>query len=350
MTHIDLDKKRIIIYIPDHVGLPEMFRENLELLGLTVYAVTIPNPKNRISVKDLVVHNFRKIFKSDRTHKKNVLAKNWQQDIIQTNVKILNKINGKTDYALAIRPDLLPDDVLKEIKKSTRKMVGYQWDGLNRFPAVYTKIHFFDQFFVFDKKDISADNKCKLITNFYFDHLLGQGEVPNTDVFFIGSYVDSRMKSLTEIALFLKNNGFIVDINVVGNPAKYILPSSITGINHTTEIFDFKKNYQHIKKTKAILDLLDDAHTGLSLRIFEAIGFKKKLITNNLEVKKYEFYNPNNIFIIGERNLEDIPDFIQKPFEDLPADIHRKYSFENWLRNVLDIPEYITIYEQNENA
>lgn len=347
MTHIDLGKKSIIIYIPDHVGLPDMFRENLQFLGLTVYALVTPNPKNRISVKDTIVHNFRKIFKRDRTYKNRVFAKNRQHDIIQTNIKILNKIRGEADYALIIRPDLLDDDVIKKVKNTAKKIIGYQWDGLHRFPAVYDKIHFFDQFFVFDKKDLVVNERCRSITNFYFDHLFGREEIPNTDVYFIGSYVESRMQILTELAVFFKDNNFISNINVIGNPLKHILPPTVTGINHSTEIIDFKTNYQNIKKTKALLDLIDDAHTGLSLRVFEAIGFKKKLFTNNTEVKEYDFYNPNNIFILGERNIEDIKDFMEKPFEDLPDSIHRKYGFENWLRNILDIPGYIPIEVSN---
>src|SRR5690606_14850074 len=349
MTHTDLGEKSIIIYIPDHVGLPDMFRENLQSLGLTVWPLVTPNPKNRISVKDTIIHNFRKIFKRDWTYKNKVFAKNRQHDIIQTNIRILNKIRVKTDYALIIRPDLLDDDVIKKVKNTTSKIIGYQWDGLDRFPAVYDKIRFFDQFFVFDKKDIAVDKRCKPITNFYFDHLFGQEEIPNTDVYFIGSYVESRMQTLTDLAVFFKDNNFIADINIIGNPKKQILPPTATGINHSAEIIDFKKNYQHIKKTKAVLDLIDDAHTGLSLRVFETIGFKKKLITNNPEVTKYDFYNPNNIFVIGERNIEDIEGFMQIPFEELPKDIHRKYGFENWLRNILDTPEYITINEQKAN-
>lgn len=350
MAHTDLGDKSIIIYIPDHVGLPDIFRENLQSLGLTVYALVTPNPKNRISLKDTVLHNFRKIFKRDWTYKNKVFAKNRQHDIIQTNIKILNKIRGKTDYALIIRPDLLSDDVIKKVKNTTVKIIGYQWDGLDRFPAVYDKIRFFDQFFVFDKKDLAVDKRCKSITNFYFDHLFGQEEIRNTDVYFIGSYVESRMQILTDLAVFFKDNNFISDINIIGRQKKHILPPVVTGINHSTEIIDFKKNYQHIKKTKAVLDLIDDAHTGLSFRVFEAIGFKKKLITNNPEVAKYDFYNPNNIFVIGERNIEDIKDFMQIPFEELPEDIHRKYGFENWLRNILDIPEYITIEEQHNHT
>src|SRR5690606_10201535 len=168
MTHTDLGEKSIIIYIPDHVGLPDMFRENLQSLGLTVWPLVTPNPKNRISVKDTIIHNFRKIFKRDWTYKNKVFAKNRQHDIIQTNIRI-------------------------KVKNTSSKIIGYQWDGLDRFPAVYDIIRFFDQFFVFDKKDIAVDKRCKPITNFYFDHLFGQEEIPNTDVYFIGSYVESRM-------------------------------------------------------------------------------------------------------------------------------------------------------------
>lgn len=343
MTSITLHQKSIIIYIPDHVGLPTMFRDNLQSLGLTVYALVTPDPENRISIKDVIVHNFRKMFMHDRTYKSRIYAKNRHRDIIQTNIDILDKIRGKADYALIIRPDLLSDEVIKKAKSKAEHIIGYQWDGLDRFPAVYDKIQFFDPFFVFDKKDIAADKRCRAITNFYFDHLFGEPESPDTDVYFIGSYVESRMQILTDLAVFFKNNNLVSNLHVIGNATKHILPPVMTGINHAAKVVDFQQNYHYTKKTKAVLDLVDDAHSGLSLRVFEAIGFKKKLITNNPEVVKYDFYRPNNIFIIKDGNIQDIKDFMQKPFEELPEDIHRKYGFENWLRNVLDIPAYTAL-------
>ena len=63
----------------------------------------------------------------------------------------------------------------------------------------------------------------------------------------------------------------------------------------------------------------------------EALFFEKKLITNNKDIKNYDFYNPSNIFILGENNIEDIKEFINKPYEKVEQKIIDYYDFEQWL-------------------
>ena len=63
----------------------------------------------------------------------------------------------------------------------------------------------------------------------------------------------------------------------------------------------------------------------------EALFLEKKLITNNKDIKNYDFYNPSNIFILGENNIEDIKEFINKPYEKVEQKIIDYYDFEQWL-------------------
>ena len=81
-------------------------------------------------------------------------------------------------------------------------------------------------------------------------------------------------------------------------------------------------------------------HNGLSFRIFEAIKYEKKLITNNKTVKQYDFYHPNNIFVFEEDNFQGLENFLKVAYTPLSEEIKQKYSFTNWLRYVLDIPPY----------
>ncbi|HEY0091450.1 MAG TPA: lipopolysaccharide core biosynthesis protein rfaS, partial [Flavobacterium sp.] len=69
-------------------------------------------------------------------------------------------------------------------------------------------------------------------------------------------------------------------------------------------------------------------------RVFEAMGLGKKLITTNPDIVNYDFYNPNNIFV-WEESTNEIPEyFLNTPYEELPENIYRKYSQENWVKTI----------------
>ena len=66
----------------------------------------------------------------------------------------------------------------------------------------------------------------------------------------------------------------------------------------------------------------------------ESHRFRKKLITTNTDIVNYDFYNPNNIFVWTE-DCKDIPDaFFETDYEELPEEIFKKYSLENWLNTI----------------
>ena len=58
---------------------------------------------------------------------------------------------------------------------------------------------------------------------------------------------------------------------------------------------------------------------------------ERKLITNNTDIKNYDFYNHDNIFILGEDNINEIKEFINKPYKKIDQDIIDYYDFDQWL-------------------
>jgi hypothetical protein len=68
------------------------------------------------------------------------------------------------------------------------------------------------------------------------------------------------------------------------------------------------------------------------MRTFETIGAGKKMITTNSEVKKYPFYNPNNIVVINRNNIELQKDFFLKKYENVSDEVYEKSSIEGWLK------------------
>ena len=114
---------------------------------------------------------------------------------------------------------------------------------------------------------------------------------------------------------------------------------------HKKELLGKKKKQQaymsynevieHVQRSKAVLELISDGQTGITQRPYEALFFKKKLITTSSEVKSYDFYCDENIFVLGERDLQELPDFLNAPFKELDARISKKYTFANWLEGFL---------------
>lgn len=77
--------------------------------------------------------------------------------------------------------------------------------------------------------------------------------------------------------------------------------------------------------------------TGLSFRVFEAMALEKKLITNNQFIKKYSFYNPNNILVIENENYNFSPEFIYSKYEPLPEHVFNEYTIDNWVSKIFNL-------------
>lgn len=88
-----------------------------------------------------------------------------------------------------------------------------------------------------------------------------------------------------------------------------------------------------VRKSKSIIDIVSADQTGMTLRPLEALYYKKKLITNMVNIKQVEFYNPNNIFILGEDDFDGLREFINTDYDMENYDTFvKEYSFETWLK------------------
>lgn len=108
-------------------------------------------------------------------------------------------------------------------------------------------------------------------------------------------------------------------------------------INQNNQALNYSETLDFVKESNLLLDFKRDEHTGLSLRFFEAMQYQKKIITNNFSVKDYDFYHPNNIFVTDYQNFDGLEDFIKLPYIRPNKEIEYKYSFKNWINQILDI-------------
>ena len=89
------------------------------------------------------------------------------------------------------------------------------------------------------------------------------------------------------------------------------------------------------KRTSAILDVVQEGQTGLTLRIMEGLLFDKKIVTTNAAIRTDKDFKDNpNIYVITKDNIKELYTFLKKPTVVYPNDLKTKYSFTSWLKRI----------------
>lgn len=319
-----------LLIMPDYEDFQDLFIENLKYNGWKTKLLTTKTPKFEYKKNERLINFFKKTFFKDKTYKKN-LVNTFKTHFYINELKSYDLI---FDYVLIIRPDLFPLNFIKSIKSFSKKTIGYQWDGLHKFPEVKEYITFFDSFYCFEKSDEFPS--VKTTTNFYFDHKEENIKPFNFEypvLYFVGLFWTRREDKINNIVNQLSklNIDIKVNIQVLYDKPKTQNPK----IKYFKNRISFNENIENVIQSDILLDVIDPIHKGLSIRFFEGMYYKKKVITDNIEVEKYDFYHPNNIFVIKNDNFEQINEFIKKPYIDNHFEL-KKYGFTLWLNNILN--------------
>lgn len=313
----------------NYAEIPDLMKKNLDFLGYTnVDFIFYSEEKFKYKNLSEKLNNlFRKTFLKDKKYKEKLRAEFIEKTLIQKAENL-----PQYDVILVMNTDFFSENFLKTLKTKTKKLVGNHWDGLSRTPHIYPKINFFDRFFVFDKDDVDEEKNIFFLTNFFFDFDKDETETEsNQDIFYLGTYVKDRFPVLKKISDIFDTKQITQKI-ILFTWDKKAPEKSIT---FTNKFISYEENIRNVKESKALLDLKLKDHNGLSFRFFEALKYNKKLITNNSDIKNYDFYRKENIFILDEDPENGLKDFIEHPYQSIPEEIKNKYGFENWFKTLI---------------
>lgn len=324
--------KKILLMISKTFGYEIKIKEELEKQGYKVDYFDALNPKYGKARKiknpfvrlynDKYLKKFKGINLKDKLEGKKILED-------------LEKLNYDYDIFLKIGCVYLPENVLQYLKNKIPVCISHHWDSSAKIDRCNFNLEkkYFDKISSFDREDVK---KFKIIylTNFYYIDNIKKKEIEYDIYTLVRKVEEKRENLLYKIAeKCLKNN---IKINFT----MYIPEVLVKGkdiVTITNKTIPFTQMLEECEKSKAILEICHSLNKGYTFRTFDCIGMKKKLITNNKEIINEDFYNPNNILIIDEDNIEIPKEFIDSPYEDLPKEIYEKYSLENWVKQLLDV-------------
>ena len=133
------------------------------------------------------------------------------------------------------------------------------------------------------------------------------------DFFFVG-YAKNRVEEIERIHSMLSS--FVCNFLTVKTVSEYI---------------PYSKYMEMAMHSRCIVEIVHTGDLSCTLRPLEAISIRRKLLTNNPAVRNYSFYRPQNIFILGQDDINNLTDFLHSPFEPLPSVVVDSYDVNSWV-------------------
>lgn len=249
-------------------------------------------------------------------------------------IKDLEKVENNYDIFLKIGPVYLSENILEYLKNRIPICISHHWDSSIKMSKCDFNLEkkYFNKISSFDKRDI-VNYQLDYLPNFYIYSNFGK-EVIEYDIYSLMAKTgDKRENLFYKIAEECNNNNIKIKFTLYDSK----ISDTKNIVTITNKVIPFTQMLEEQSKSKAVLELCHSLNKGYTFRTFDCIGMRKKLITNNKDIINEDFYNPNNILIIDEKNINIPREFIDSPYEDLPEEIYEKYSLGNWIKQLLDV-------------
>ena len=347
---VDLKLKNILIIMPQFYAYQSKIQEDLIARGANVRFYDEEPEKKKF----LVMRRLGKIFK-----KKNIFEKFNKQ---LTDKIIAEMPAGGYDYFLLIRGNIISENTVNEIKDKALKMgaktVYYAWDSFENMEHHGLLGRQFNKRATFDSVDAKNNPDYDLLPLFYSDEFDSKRiEFPTEykyDYVSVSAFFPFRYRYFKAFKKANPDKKLALKLYLspdVYKGKKFTDPKLVKNLD--MDIVSFTPfTPQDIRdmclNSKAILDLANETQQGLTMRTMETLGICKKIVTNNIYLRDYEFYNEENACVLedlatkadqaeatGDYSAFTLPDaeWLDKPYVE-NEQIRMRYSIHAWLDNL----------------
>lgn len=160
------------------------------------------------------------------------------------------------------------------------------------------------------------------------------------------AYIGTRKEIKYDIMYVGKDKGRAEEIislqkqfESMGLKTKFlIMPTTRTSMKKDfySKSIPYEEVINLVTESKAILNIALPNQQGATLRDYESIFNEVKLITTNRNIKSFDFYDKNNIFVLGEDDMNNLCNFINTPYKKIDSIIVNKYSLDEMVKEILD--------------
>ncbi len=269
--------------------------------------------------------------------------------------------NKTYDYLFVIDGDSLHPILFSTLKTRNPqiKMINYLFDSTRGNYEFDVHFKFFDKVATFDIADSKRHGIDLLPIYWIQEKGVGTQEL---DFFGLGAYIPDRFNLFSVLDEYSNKhnlNSFIKIFSpVILNEQKHkwkrriieliSAKSYMIPLNHyhskivTHESMSTSTYRQNILNSKIVLDSNAPEQDGLTARFMWALGAERKIITTNKAIKQYDFYTPEQIFVVEDisslLNNCHLDNFVHSKYL-MPEEIRLKileFRIDHWIRRLFE--------------
>lgn len=344
--------QRVLFISPTWMDIYKDIRGELEKQGYTVdfipdksYSEDPYNVRGK-KIKSCLKSQREKFFRRIDCYWKNIL----ETPQYKHNYDYLFVVDGQS-----IRPVLF--SILKD-RNPKVKCVNYLFDTTKGVYEFNRNFQFFDKVFTFD-----LEESKKYEIEFLPIYWVKTDDVKEYeyDLFGLGRYSRSRYELFDLLNNISKREGLksFIKLQIDAHPHfqlykiryairkmlglahKRIPPKAFLSELCTHNKISPTEFRQYICKSRCVIDTNPLHQDGLTARFMWALGAGAKIITTNNSIKEYDFYSPEQIFVVS--SAADLNNDCQKLISFVKADytmpnnikeITTKFRIDNWIRQM----------------
>lgn len=244
------------------------------------------------------------------------------------------------DVVYIVRGQAFDAKILKYMREhfTKAKFIFYQWDPLcgKKIPEILEQ---YDYAYSFDSDDVKNNPEFKFRPSIFLNEYVKIADKKEFkyDVCFVGTIYNNRWGVIKRYQDYFDAFGIKSFFYLyMASWTLYLWDFIRKGTFVSPKKMQFKpmtylENVEMVKESKCVLDFVYSKQTGLSMRAFESMAAHRKYITNNAEVKNYDFYNPTNVLVVDALNPVIPREFINSPFEPVDERILYRYSIQGFI-------------------
>jgi hypothetical protein len=243
---------------------------------------------------------------------------------------------GRVDALLVVNPSQLDQRLVTQAQAASIMTVAYLSDGIERLSMSLDQLSTFDKVYTFDGAD-AREYQLRKLYNYIYEE---RADLKTTSTFkaFVVMGGKQRVAVLERVAQAFKQLGYASTCKFLVQSKP--LPEASPLLTFFRQRMDLDETAEYVRRSEILIDIVRPGHAGLSFRFFEALLYRKKMITNNVSVADYDFYDPRNILIIdGDQPV--IPEaFVNGGYVDPPEEVVQRYSMASWANEVFSTPPH----------
>ncbi|HMO68649.1 MAG TPA: hypothetical protein PKE25_08320 [Novosphingobium sp.] len=252
---------------------------------------------------------------------------------------------GAYDHVLIVNGQTMPRALLAEIRRDNphARFTLYMWDSLANRRDALGLLDLFDRAFSFDP-DAARQHAMRFRPLFFAPAYEAPAEPQEIvhDLSFIGTAHTDRHAVVSRLDatldpqvrrfwyLYLQARWVWLAYRLT-NPAFRQAPMADFRFTPLPRAEGVRAFWQ----SRAILDIEHPRQTGLTIRTFETLGARRKLVTTNAGIRDYALFDPALIQVIDRQAPRVDRSFLLEDAPGLEEAVRRRYSLAGWLDEVL---------------